>query len=1098
MMLYQYRTLVAVTIAIAMITDGFSQEDKYPRLQFQRWSGSINVPDPVALSVDNQGRVFVTQTRRRKVQDLDIRQHSQWIENDVGLTSVAEKRNFLRSQLSINGDQESNRRHVGDHNGDGSHDWRDLTVISERIFRLVDNDQDGTADEITTFAEGFQTEVTGIAAGVLAHEGSVWTTIAPDLWRLIDTDDDGVADERKVLATGFGLHIAYAGHDMHGPIVGPDGRVYWSIGDKGINVTTPDGKEFAYPNQGGVMRCELDGSNFEVFAHGLRNVQEVAFDQYGNFFGVDNDADQPGERERFVWIVDGMDAGWRCSYQYRGDQYNPWTQEKLWELPGDDHPAYLLPPLAHYIDGPAGFKYNPGTALSPEYREFFFLTGAPNGHQYAFRAVEKGDAFEMRDQHKIGSGTAIVGLAFGPDGALYGADWDGGYPLDQKGSVVRIDVLDGQLAPQRREVRSLLAKGFSNTDLESLANMLGHDDQRIRLAAQFELVKRTRYQELSEVARNREALRLARVHAIWGLGQLARRGLPEPARLLESYQDDPDPIIRIQFARTYGEAPSASPQYFERLLLDPHLHVRVAAGLAVARNRWPELVDPLLNAASSIERDQHYLRHSLAMALASCASPQQLANQRASSSEMRRMCALLALRHQKSPQAEVYLDDSSQWIATEAARAIHDDQSILAGLPKLAEAIADPSSKSDAFLRRAINANLRLGHAEHLEALLEFAANKGQNERMRLEALETIAAWNKPPRLDRVDGRYRVLNATDREFDGKQITKRLASLALRSESTIQTASVAAARRLNLKLPPDSLAQLVRSESTPTDLRVESLATLAKQNYEKIDLLLSTIASAKQDALVIAAIPLIAEHHIPNASTILEDLLVHRSVAVQQHAIRGLASLGSKQSDNTLVQLGEDLATKKLDSKIALEVLEALRDRKKQSNSIGLLIEQIEDAHQLGQTPTGKFTFSVDGGDPTNGDRIFRTHVQAQCARCHKVGKKGSDIGPELSKIAKQRDKRHLWRSIVHPSADIEPKYLVQSILLASGQVVQGVILKKSAEKTVLMTGEGKKLEIDSLDIDAISDQKTSLMPDMSDILSPRQVRDLVAYLQSLK
>ena len=38
----------------------------------------------------------------------------------------------------------------------------------------------------TVFAEDFATEVTGIAAGVLHHEDSVFATIAPDVWRLRD------------------------------------------------------------------------------------------------------------------------------------------------------------------------------------------------------------------------------------------------------------------------------------------------------------------------------------------------------------------------------------------------------------------------------------------------------------------------------------------------------------------------------------------------------------------------------------------------------------------------------------------------------------------------------------------------------------------------------------------------------------------------------------------------------------------------------------------------------------------------------------------------------------------------------------------------
>ncbi|MEZ0274083.1 MAG: hypothetical protein ACAH88_04205, partial [Roseimicrobium sp.] len=196
------------------------------KLQLHKWSGELNVPDPVACTVDPQGRVYVTQTTRRKVGDLDIREHTQWIPNDVAMESIDQKQAFYHDVLAP-GKTLRPRGGLKDHNKDGSIDWKDLTVHTERIYRLVDSDKDGTADKITVFAEGFNTEVTGIAAGILYHDGWVYCTIAPDLWRLRDTNDDGVADEREVVAHGFGHHIAYAGHDMHGLTVGPDGRIYW-------------------------------------------------------------------------------------------------------------------------------------------------------------------------------------------------------------------------------------------------------------------------------------------------------------------------------------------------------------------------------------------------------------------------------------------------------------------------------------------------------------------------------------------------------------------------------------------------------------------------------------------------------------------------------------------------------------------------------------------------------------------------------------------------------------------------------------------------------------------------------------------------------
>ncbi|MFK7736937.1 MAG: hypothetical protein AB8B50_12955, partial [Pirellulaceae bacterium] len=200
-------SFLVVTLSASM---GFGQETKeskesgveHQSLKFQKWSGDINVPDPVAISVDDQGRVFVTQTRRRKIQDLDIRQHQEWIPHDLSFTSVEDKRKFFRETLAVGGDDGMQSKHVQDLNEDGHHDWRDLTVVSEAIYRLQDVDGDGKADEIKTFAEEFKTEVTGIAAGVLAFNGDVYATIAPDVWKLTDRDSDGVAESREVIATG--------------------------------------------------------------------------------------------------------------------------------------------------------------------------------------------------------------------------------------------------------------------------------------------------------------------------------------------------------------------------------------------------------------------------------------------------------------------------------------------------------------------------------------------------------------------------------------------------------------------------------------------------------------------------------------------------------------------------------------------------------------------------------------------------------------------------------------------------------------------------------------------------------------------------------
>ena len=105
----------------------------------------------------------------------------------------------------------------------------------------------------------------------------MYHTCIPNVWKFTDGNGDGVADKSEVLLTGFGPKLSMFGHDMHGIIMGPDGRLYWSIGDRGYNVKSKEGKTFGEPSRGAIFRSDIDGSNFEGFHYGLRNPQEIAF-----------------------------------------------------------------------------------------------------------------------------------------------------------------------------------------------------------------------------------------------------------------------------------------------------------------------------------------------------------------------------------------------------------------------------------------------------------------------------------------------------------------------------------------------------------------------------------------------------------------------------------------------------------------------------------------------------------------------------------------------------------------------------------------------------------------------------------------------------
>lgn len=1093
-LVFAYCGVLAVGIAAA---EEHSQS-KPAALEFTKWSGDINVPDPVAISLDNQGRVYVTQTQRRKSQDLDIRQHRDWIPNDVGFQTVEDKRTFYRKELALGNDKQS-AKHVDDLNKDGKYDFRDLKVLSEKIHLLEDTDASGTADTIKTFAEGFQTEVTGIAAGVLFHENSVYATIAPDVWRLRDTNGDGKADQREIIATGFGLHIAYAGHDMHGLTVGPDGKIYWSIGDKGISVTSKEGRKFHYPNQGGVMRCNPDGSDFEVFAHGLRNVQELAFDQYGNLFGVDNDADKSGERERFVYIVKGMDAGWRCNYQYRGKDYDPWMAEKLWVPYHEGQPAYIVPPLSHSIDGPAGFAFNPGTALSPDYRNYFFLTGAPGGVQIAFQVRPDADSFEMVNEHAIGRGIALVGIHFGPDGALYAVDWGGGYPLNQKGAVWKIDDPQHADSELRKQVRQLLKDGFANQSTEALVQLLAHADQRIRLDAQFELARRKSTAELIRVTSKHDNS-LARVHAVWGLGQLARARDRAATQKLIALLREEDPEVLTQVLRTIGDLKSFDGRWLIPLVEDSNPQVRFAATSALGDHPTPDAFEALVAMADELQPSQTYLRFALARALAACASTEQLAELKKQDNQLLKMAAVVALRRKSSPAVAEFLSDPNESLATEAARAIHDDFSIPEALSHLAESLADSPHANEAFVRRAINANFRIGTSAGANRLVQYAASADAPVALRLDALQALRDWNSPPVLDRVTGRFRKFSSADRALSAEQLAPLMVRLIIDDNSRIRSAALATAAKLRIKVDEDALAALVRSADSASDVRLEALNALEVQRSSQLGQLIRDSLASEDVGLRIRALELLASRSKAEATKHIARVLAESDNTRElQRCVALLGEIGTDEADKLLSSQIVILPDNKAPA-IRLEVIEAAAKRAEKNQLIAGILSRFE-AHRRAAAdadPIAAFDDCLVGGDERLGKELFMTHINAQCVRCHRIDQEGSNVGPSLDGVASRRDANHLLRAIIAPSADIDEKYRSQTVVLLSGKVVQGLLLKKDDRSMMLADAQGKEIRVDLDDVDESYEQKISIMPEMTKTLSRREIRDLLAFLRTLQ
>ncbi|MEP3712638.1 MAG: HEAT repeat domain-containing protein, partial [Ekhidna sp.] len=279
---------------------------------------------------------------------------------------------------------------------------------------------------------------------------------------------------------------------------------------------------------------------------------------------------------------------------------------------------------------------------------------------------------------------------------------------------------------------------------------------RIRQKAQFELAKRTfwGYRAL-EKALTEEENQFARIHAIWGIGQIAAKDVDDAEPLLNLLSDE-DPEIVAQSAKVlgdvrYGKAADSL------IALTTHQNDRVKfyAAQALGRLKHENAIEPILAMIEANNDQDLYLRHAAVLALARIGNAEPIVALANNENRSLRIAAVLVLRKLQDPRISIFLSDEDEYIVTEAARAINDDLSIEAALPALAATLNNEKFTSEPLLRRAINAALRVGGDEQLDFLINFAKRKSVSSDLRGEALAALGTWNNPSLLDRVDGRYR-------------------------------------------------------------------------------------------------------------------------------------------------------------------------------------------------------------------------------------------------------------------------------------------------------------------------------------------------------
>ena len=140
------------------------------------------------------------------------------------------------------------------------------------------------------------------------------------------------------------------------------------------------------------------------------------------------------------------------------------------------------------------------------------------------------------------------------------------------------------------------------------------------------------------------------------------------------------------------------------------------------------------------------------------------------------------------------------------------------------------------------------------------------------------------------------------------------------------------------------------------------------------------------------------------------------------------------------------------------------------------------------------------GDVEKGRRIFAEQGgTGLCVKCHIVNGKGTDFGPDLSHIASKYNRKDLLDNILNPSKTIAEGYATYLLKTKSGEVFTGFLISRSEREIVLKGADLKLIHVDAGDVQKLTAQTISAMPDgLLGDLELQQAGDLLVYLGSLK
>ena len=357
------------------------------------------------------------------------------------------------------------------------------------VVILDDQDQDGIADTRAVFAQDPDL-VAPLGLCVLGRR--VFVSCSPHILVFTDDDGDDRADRKDVLLTGFGGRDH--DHGVHSLVPGPDGRLYFAVGNAGPHVVTDNSgwtlrsgsyyqtspSSSAEPSQsdaitgyqfnvggltsddgrvyagGLVLSVKPDGTDLKVHSHNARNPYEVVVDSQGDLWQTDNDDTASC---RLTWLMEGANTGFASANGDRSWQIDQRPGQSLTEAHWHQQDPGVIPAgFVYGVGAPTGMLRCESRCLGSELNGALLACEAGLGAVLAFRPKVDGAGFTFERSRLVWSeqqspavsrpdGLALTwfrpsDLALSSRGELYIADWYdsyvGGHRVNDEDAAGRI------------------------------------------------------------------------------------------------------------------------------------------------------------------------------------------------------------------------------------------------------------------------------------------------------------------------------------------------------------------------------------------------------------------------------------------------------------------------------------------------------------------------------------------------------------------------------------------------------------------------------------------------------------------------------------